>query len=200
MNVVLRVGGNIMNGKLLKVCAAVMLIAGMGNADAAPYGKKGDKSLVVNMSTKIIAQVSMESPDGERKVLKFYNDNGSKADDKDREIEFKVRNVAASPEIIIEAGNNVIYDNGGWYVLNSKAVSDSLKKNENYNLGFSLSLLGPDGKVRKLEGGKKYQVVKGDEDSDGRSWVLRVDPDDLTESIEDGEYRGSLKIRLEAKS
>ncbi len=189
-----------MNGKLLKVCAAVMLIAGVGEAGATPYGKRGDKSLMVNMSTKIVAQVSIESPDGGKKVLKFYNDKGSKSDEKDREIEFNIRNVSVSPEIIIEAGSNVVYSGGGWYVLNSKAVSDDLKKNENYRLGFSLVLLGPDGKVRKLEGGKKYQTVKEDEVSNEKSWMLRVDPDDLMESIEDGEYKGALKIRLEAKS
>lgn len=185
--------GNTMNSKLLKACAAVMLIASAGNADAAKKGS-GQKDFSVELVTNIQAVMSIETPSGEIKDLSFYGDDGKKTSDESRTIPFKTYNACCNGKIVIQPGTGVILDNGKWYVLNVNAKTNDQKQDSNYRLGFSLTLKN-EGNVKKLENGCSYAIGANDKED---AWSLFVAPNTLTSTMEAGEYRGALKIAIEA--
>ena len=184
-----------MNSKLLKVCAAVMLIAGVGNAGAEPC-MKGSNEISMDVSAKVVAQVAIMC-DGEKKTLKLFDEKGEKAGKEDRTFKFTVKNVAASSKIVVKPGRNTSYDEGNasWIIYNSKASNDDQKKQDRNRVKFSLDLTGADGKVRDDFDGKSYTFKK--EDTSG-SWVIEANPSPLRGETEDGEYKGSLIVQVSA--
>lgn len=187
--------GSAMNSKLLKVCAAVMLIAGAGNVVGDPC-LKGANEVYMDVSARVIAQVAIECGD-EKKTLKLFDEKGEKARKEDRQFKFKVKNIATSSKIEVKSGKNTDYDeeSGSWIIYNSKAVDGPQKKQDNNKIEFSLHLVGADGKERTGFDGKSYTFKEGDIEGD---WSIEAQPSPLQETTEDGDYLGSLVIQVSA--
>ena len=184
-----------MGGKLLKVCAAVMLIAGAGSVGADPC-MKGSNEVSMDVSARVIAQVAIMC-DGEKKTLKLFDEKGEEAAKEDRTFKFTVKNVAASSKIVVKPGRNTSYDkrNGKWIIYNNKASGEDQKKLEENRVSFRLHLTGTDGKERDKFDGESYKFVEGD---DNGIWVMEARPYSLTDKTEAGKYEGSLIVQVSA--
>lgn len=207
---VIVVKGSTMNSKLLKVCSAVMLIAGAGNVwsvggDGGTHSQTNGGSsspaeiggATVGVSCKIKASVNVGFK-GDNKEVELFDEDGSKKSTEERTYTFSIEKVATNLKLLFLPQSSMDFDSSGadgymWKIKNEKSDDE---------LSVKLTLISPLGKEsvvmdtsRTFE--EEYDHT-ADADEGNCKWKLRFDPQILTSKIKDGSYKGSLFIKVEA--
>lgn len=194
-----------MNGKLLKVCAAVMLIVGAGDAVCQGPGSNGGAtsgsaearqdgwsdwgdSVSVNVTGKINAVVKVRCGDKSRDLV-FYGDDGKKTSDEERKFPFQVRCLASGCNVKFKPTGGLKFSNGRWFINGGEKGKDVLP--------LSIVLEDPDGskqdlKADTLDMTPKEETLPGDE----RTWQIFFDVDDISSKSPRGEFKGGLTIEI----
>ena len=198
------VKGSIMNSKLLKVCAAVMLIAGtgdvMGNGgsiEGAGGAKEDGRSVQIGMEAKVKAVLSIKSSDGNESSLQLYNDDGSKTEESKRTHKVKVDLIGDDYELRLSGvtlkKSEDSSDHRVWVLPRNKEGENDTKKGE---LKVAISVTGPDDEERYID---DYSMNFSEGDTSGE-WSFLVDPPELKgKRIFGGNYSATLKIEVVPK-
>lgn len=191
-----------MNIKLLKVCAAIMLIVGAG--DVVCQGDEGGSSSVetpqnewsgwgdnvsVSVTGKIEAIVKVRCGNKEKKLV-FFQSNGQKTSESERTFPFQVRCIASNCKVDFKPAGNLRFDGGKWTITNKD--------------GDGVLPL----KVKLKKAGKESEELKantcdmtpedGVEIGDEETWSIIFDVDNLSAKSPKGEFEGALTLEVSA--
>ncbi len=203
---ILVVKGSIMNSKLLKICAAILMIAGAGNVVGMDKGLtsnnhdvgKKEQSIPEEKSSELqvegIVKAVLEVKFGEEsKIIKLIEDDGkTMTDDKDRQFDFSVDTNCANPKIKLEPVKQFEFEDGkGW------SLTDGTGK---YKLKVNIALQHNNGKefddIAWDQSGSSHSIKK--EDRRGNTaWRLFFEPY-LDKAQEPGIYAGAVKVVIDA--
>lgn len=175
-----------MNIKLLKVCAAIMLIVGAGDVVCQATGEKRFTPAVAEakIEAKVKALVLVDF-DGDKKMLSLVKENGEEETDADKtEFCFNVKSVAAGYGLLFMATGNLKEDNGGFW----------LQDNKGQKLPISIDLRDGEGDLIPF---KLNQNIPFEEDYKAGQWKLKVSTE-LDNNTFVGDYTGGIKISVVA--
>ena len=202
------VKGSMMNSKLLKVCAMVMLIVGAGDVmsmdtamiqkpkssasekvDQKPESYVMSESSQLNVSGLIEARLGVTGFDGTKGDINLLEKDGkTPTPEENRRFDFSVDTNGINPKIKLEGVDGFEFETGqGWFITSQEGtaklqVDIALKKLEGSNY-----------EDKCWEGSASiYTIQHGEKNA---SWRLVFDPVVLPEQ-ERGKYIGSVKVTI----
>lgn len=204
-----------MNSKLLKVCAAVMLIAGMGDVvcqgtnsmevdgNASKKRKiaemKGWKdSVSANVSGQIQAVVKVKTGDI-AKELKLFDVDGTESEEKDRTFSFEILAVGVGATIKVKGENGMeclAEDGVGvWRVFSDKYGTAG--QNEVSFIKVQLNMYNESNERVNLDENNSASINGGDFKE---TWKIVLEPLPFSEDSVGKKYVGSLNVEVSANS
>lgn len=192
-----------MNGKLLKVCAAVTLIVGIGdvvcqgpstNGNTSSVGTQQSKwsdwgnNVSVNVTGKINAVVNVRCGNKEKSLV-FFRDNGEKTSESERTFPFQVRCIASTCKVNFKTTGNLKFEGKQWSITNDNGGV----------LPVYVKLKSPAGESTDLNE-ETYNMTPNEEVKvgDEETWEILFDVDDLSSKSPKGEFEGGLTIEVSA--
>jgi len=185
--------GSAMNSKLLKVCAAVMLIAGAGNVVGDPTPGTTDKSskkrravkysettAEVKAEVKVLVDVEF---DGQKQERNLISSDGNAIPG---EFKFKVNRISAGYGLKFEPTGNLEVDEKGRV---------SLKDADGDKLDVGLTLMDGEQNVVQINFGSPIRFNPNTHKTG--EWVLSFIPE-LKDDVYETVYSGGVKISVVA--
>ncbi len=173
-----------MGSKLLKVCAAVMLIVSAGSAMGNDASERfTPTSFEATLNADVKAVVVCEYEQGQS--ISLVKQNGSLEDEEKRKVCFKITNVASGFALVLEAGNGLLVEGQQANLTAADGeklpIQFSLQNGESKNIDFSWG-----------------ETVPFDEKAhrDGE-WCIKASVD-LKNNTKVGNYSGKIKISIVA--
>ena len=180
-----------MSGKLLKICAAVMLIASAGDVVyGEPKATEGGRrftstSAEAKIEAKVKALVLVDFG-GDSKMLSLVKENGEEETDADKtEFCFNVKSVAVGYGLLFEAIGNLKGDNNGAFWLHDDEgqklpILIDLRDGEDSSIPFKVN-----------------QNIPFSENYKAGQWKLKVSTELKSDTLV-GDYTGGIKISVVA--
>ncbi len=187
--------GSAMNSKLLKVCAAVMLIVGAGSVwsestggESKTRGTFQSASNSVQLAAKVQAVMSVEWGDSTKK-FNLYKDSGNVEDVDSRTFSFSTERV------------------GVGYKLKFTGVDGlELVPGAEDNMAWTMKCTNSDSTIRlglmlKGDGADKCAITSGEREFEAadegiKKWEIVFQPQEQDSNTEIGTYEGRLKIEI----
>ncbi|MBO7454070.1 MAG: hypothetical protein J6T91_01640 [Alphaproteobacteria bacterium] len=198
-----------MNIKLLKVCAAIMLIVGAGDVvcqgtnsmevDGNASKKRkieidgwGD-SVSANVSGQVQAVVKVRSG-GKEKELKLFDVDGTESKEEDRTFDFEILVMGVGAAIKVEGGNGMqSVQNGIWNVF--PEGYGTAGQNEKSSIQVQLVMYNASGERVELDNENSAKITGS---NFKESWKIVLEPLPVKEDSVGKKYVGSLNVVVSA--
>lgn len=209
MKVVLRVGGIVMDSKLLRVCAAVMLTTSVGDvlcqgANSMEIDGNASKkrkieidgwedSVSANVSGQVQAVVKVRSGDKE-KELKLFDVDGTESKEEDRTFDFEILVMGVGATIKVEGGNGMQpVHNGIWKVF--PEGYGTVGQNKESFINVQLAMYNASGERVALDDNNSAKITGRDF---REFWKIVLEPLPVNEDSVGKKYVGSLNVVVSA--
>lgn len=204
-----------MSGKLLKVCAAVMLITGAGDVvcqgtgdvmelESAPNQPPKKRridvtgwndwegwkdSVSTNVQGEIQAVVKVRSGESE-KELKLFEVDGTETSEEDRTFKFEVLVLGTGGTVTVVGGNGMVYDRDGVWKIFPQGYR-AVNQNEETFINVQLAMYNASDNRVELDSGNRARIAGG---RSSETWKIVLEPLPVDVSSFGKKYVGSLNV------
>lgn len=208
-----------MSGRLLKVCAAVVLIAGAGDVmcqgtgdvmelESAPNQSPKKRKIEVtgwndwkgwrdsvsaNVQGEIHAIVKVRSGENE-KELKLFEVDGTETSEEDRTFKFEVLVLGTGGTVTVVGGSGMAYDNEGVWRIFPQGYGAANQSEESF-INVQLSMYNASGNRVELDSRNSARVSGGNL---SETWKIVLEPLPVSMNSFGKKYVGSLNVVVSA--